>query len=202
MITVNIKMMSGDIIPITYDNKTENISDLIEQYIPYDNKNYIFKLFDSENKEENDSKCLDIFFYPKTFNISILFLENSIFWFSSETNNRKKNVNSSSWIDYIFYKKYLVRISNNNNYVMECPFYHRINNSIEKETFIPFSSVKIMSYLNQVDNAVIDDKKPIYNSLIDMIDQMLSKDFSGITREDLLRDISNKWIRELEIQPV
>ncbi len=191
MITVNIKMMSGDIIPITYDSQTENISDIIEQHIPYDSKNYVFKLFDNENKEEN---AMNIFFYQKTFNVSIFFLENSIFWFSgTDTNKRTKNVNSSSWIDYIFYKKYLVRASHN-NHTMEYVFYHRKNNSTDIETFIPFSSIKILSHLNQADNVTLDNEKPVYSSLIDMIDQLLPQDFSGSTREDLLKDIYTQWI--------
>lgn len=180
-ITVNLKQMSGDIISITYDTNKETIEEVINRDIMEEEyRGYIFFLireneyFNSEDSELNDGDILDIFITPKSFEVSIIFLEESLRY------NTPMDV--SAWFRGEFYNKYIITIKEKvddlgeykRNVIPSCHKYEYIF-YFRNDKYIPSSSVIVINEgkYDDEDHIMIIEENPVFSNIKDMIGFLL-----------------------------
>ena len=196
-ITVNLKKMSGDIISVTYDSNRYTLEELIKR--DFIENSYRFSLFKNKecynsdiDDELKEGDILDIFIFPKSFEVSIIYLEESLMF---KTPNDITGVQDDitgvqddiqSWSRGEFYEKYVISIEEkieNADHIVHT-FY------VRNEKYIPSSSVTVINEgkYDDEDHIIINGEKPIFQSINDIVNFLLR----DLYNESICKDINDK----------
>jgi len=203
-ITVNLKKMSGDIISVTYDSNRYTLEELIKR--DFIENSYRFSLFKNKecynsdiDDELKEGDILDIFIFPKSFEVSIIYLEESLMF---KTPNDITGVQDDitgvqdditgvqddiqAWSRGEFYEKYVISIEEkieNADHIVHT-FY------VRNEKYIPSSSVTVINEgkYDDEDHIIINGEKPIFHSINDIVNFLLR----DLYNESICKDINDK----------